>query len=118
MKGKIIDLSDPNPEQTDAYYRGVDAGEALSSQMIEELEERIVELEDVLSKLEVWSKAYPLQVFPEPDLELVMKALNVVGITLDVVSASAMRHVLKEVVKIISVALPAPRIKESENHDS
>ncbi len=71
----------------------------------EQLLNRIVELENILKSLRTWVKYYPLEVFPEPDLKLAMEALNVVGITLDAVSASSMRHVLTQVTEMINKAL-------------
>jgi len=66
--------------------------------------EKIAELEaveDKLQKIKNWCEAYPLDIFPEPDLKRAREALSVVGITLDSVSASNMRHVLKGVQDII-----------------
>ena len=47
-----------------------------------------------------WANAYPLSVFPEPDLEKAHELLQAEGMTLDAISANAMRHVLKGVVGI------------------
>ena len=69
---------------------------------IETLNARIVDLEDTLERLKHWVEYYPLKIFPEPDMKLAMKALNVVGINLDAVSASAMRHVLTQVTEEIN----------------
>lgn len=69
---------------------------------------RIAELEAVLESLRTWVEYYPLKIFPEPDMKLAMRALNVAGITLDAVSASAMRHVLKQIAEMIDKAQPAP----------
>ena len=61
--------------------------------------------EDALQKIGNWAKAYPLDIFPEPDFKKVRAVLNVVGITLDSVSASNMRHVISGVEQIVSEAL-------------
>ena len=45
-------------------------------------------------RIKQWCDAYPLAVFPEPDLKVARKGLESVGITMDQVSASNMRHVL------------------------
>lgn len=71
----------------------------------DELEKRISDLEDILEDLRKWVEHYPLKVFPEPDLELAAMALTAEGITLDAVSASAMRHVLTQVTKMIDKTL-------------
>lgn len=41
-----------------------------------------------------WIDAYPLDLFPEPDLKKAAKVLKENGLTLDAISASNMRHVL------------------------
>jgi hypothetical protein len=68
---------------------------------------RIDELEEALWCIAQWSDAYPLDVFPEPDLEKVRQLLAAGGITLDSVSASRARHVVKGVGKIAKDALGA-----------
>ncbi len=59
------------------------------------------ELEDKLQKIDNWCKAYPLDMFPEPDLKRAGVILKAHGMTLGAISASSMRHVLKGIQKII-----------------
>lgn len=68
--------------------------------------DRIDQLETVLNRLRSWARAYPLDVFPEPDFIKVRELLAAGGITIDAVSASNMRHVIYEVQKMISKVLP------------
>jgi hypothetical protein len=58
-------------------------------------------LDECLQEITQWCNAYSLTVFPEPDLKKAHELLKAGGITLDAVSASAMRHVLEGVAKII-----------------
>lgn len=58
-------------------------------------------LEDKLDKIKAWCKAYPVTMFPKPDLKKAAKALKDNGMRLDDISASNMRHVLEGVQKII-----------------
>lgn len=62
-------------------------------------------MENALERISRWAKAYPLEVFPEPDFVEVRKALKEHGISLDAVSASNMRHVIKGVSDIVDNAL-------------
>jgi hypothetical protein len=55
---------------------------------------------DLAEELIQWSEAYPIDIFPEPDLRRVHELLQSCGMTLDAVSASAMRHVTREVAKM------------------
>ena len=68
-------------------------------------EERIKELEDALTRIDTWAKAYPLDIFPKPDLKQVAKVLKAAGMTLDAISADAMRHVLDGVKDITEQAI-------------
>ena len=61
--------------------------------------------EEALRKIDNWAKAYPLEVFPEPDFKKVHKVLKAAGLSLDDVSASNMRHVIKGVKGIAEQAL-------------
>jgi hypothetical protein len=58
--------------------------------MNDELSEALGDFDHALAQL---AKAYPLSVFPEPDLKAAHAALQAAGMTLDAVSASNMRHV-------------------------
>lgn len=62
-------------------------------------------LADALKTIIVWADAYPLDVFPEPDLDVARQLLEAGGLTLDAVSASAMRHCLEGVRRIAQEAL-------------
>ena len=61
-----------------------------------------------MHQIETWAEAYPLAVFPEPDFVKAHEALKSVGLTLDAVSASAMRHVITKVREIARAALKEP----------
>jgi hypothetical protein len=62
-------------------------------------------LEQALYRIVQWSEAYPLDVFPEPDLKRARELLAAGGITLDAVSAHCMRHVVEGVGRIAREAL-------------
>jgi len=72
---------------------------------IHHLEQRIDRLEDALWGIKKWSEAYPLAVFPEPDLKKAAELLRAGGTTLDAISAHCMRHVIEGVGKIAREAL-------------
>lgn len=65
-------------------------------------------LEEALQRIATWADAYPLSVFPEPDLERAAAVLKAAGMTLDAISASAMRHVITQVGDIARKALATP----------
>jgi hypothetical protein len=71
------------------------------------LTEREERLEDALRQIVRWADAYPLDIFPEPDLKLAHDLLTAHGVTLDALSAHAMRHCLVGVRKIADDALNA-----------
>lgn len=62
-------------------------------------------LREALQRIEQWGRAYPLSVFPEPDFGKAREALEAAGLTLDAVSASNMRHVVRGVSEIARAAL-------------
>ncbi len=68
-------------------------------------EARAEQYKDALHQIDNWAKAYPLDVFPEPDFKQVRAALEAAGITLDSVSASNMRHVIQDVEGMVRKAL-------------
>jgi hypothetical protein len=65
---------------------------------------RIEHLENILQQIKTWCNAYPLAVFTEPDWAKAHKVLTENGMTLDGISAAAMRHVLSGIVAIIEAA--------------
>ena len=69
------------------------------------LQARIEAMEDAFRKIQKWSAAYPIEVFPEPDFGRARDVLKSAGMTLDAISASNMRHVLKGVNAIVQAVL-------------
>lgn len=68
----------------------------------------IERLEEAVWRIAQWADAYPYEVFPEVDAEYHSRARKVLeadGMTLDRLSASAMRHVVQGVGKIAKEAL-------------
>jgi len=62
-------------------------------------------LAEALQHIDQWSRAYPVTVFPEPDLKRAHELLTAGGMTLDAISADAMRHVVLGVGRIARDAL-------------
>lgn len=62
-------------------------------------------METALRQIMAWSEAYPLTVFAEPDYKKAAELLRAGGMTLDSISADAMRHVVEGVGKIAREAL-------------
>jgi hypothetical protein len=73
--------------------------------MISSADDEIERLRAALEEIAAWSRAYPLAVFPEPNLERATALLAAGGMTLDAVSAAAARHVLAGVEGIARRAL-------------
>jgi hypothetical protein len=68
----------------------------------------IEHLRDALWQIAQWADAYPLEVFPKVTEDYAMRAHEVLtanGMTLDRLSAHAMRHVVQGVGKIAKEAL-------------
>jgi hypothetical protein len=79
------------------YVRGLDD--------IAASEDKLARATEALERIDQWAKAYPLDVFPEPDWKKARKLLEDGGMTLDAISASNMRHVVKGVGAIVTDAL-------------
>ena len=62
-------------------------------------------LREAIGLLQNWVKAYPLEMFPEPDLKLARKLLTDGGVSYDALNVYAMRHVINGVGRIIDEAL-------------
>lgn len=61
---------------------------------ITKLEDKFEDVQILLERMQQWCDAYPLDMFPEPDLKLARALLAAGGITLDSVTVYAMRHVV------------------------
>uniref|UniRef100_A0A6M3JAN2 Restriction alleviation protein n=1 Tax=viral metagenome TaxID=1070528 RepID=A0A6M3JAN2_9ZZZZ len=73
--------------------------------LVDELEKSEDKLRDAMERINNWAKAYPLALFPKPDLKRAAKILKDSGMTLDDIQADAMRHVLDGVKDIVEQAL-------------
>ena len=62
-------------------------------------------MQEALERIVSWSEAYPLDIFPEPDMKRARELLAAGGITLDAVSAYCMRHVISGVGEIAREAI-------------
>lgn len=62
-------------------------------------------MRDMIQQIADWQKAYPIEVFLEPDFKRAAEVLKDAGITLDAISASNMRHVLNGIKKIVDIGL-------------
>ena len=61
---------------------------------------------EAVEKITDWKdKAYPLDIFPEPDLKKAHELLTSGGMSIDTISASAIRFVLGRVCEILAAAL-------------
>jgi len=69
------------------------------------LQAKVERQETALERLRQWAKAYPVRAFPEPDFIVARKVLAEYEISLDAVSASNMRHVIRQVSEILEQAL-------------
>jgi len=70
-----------------------------------DLVKEVIWLRAALADIVRWADAYPLTIFPEPDMALAHKLLKAGGVSLDAVSASNMRCVLKGVRAIAAAGL-------------
>jgi hypothetical protein len=70
-----------------------------------QIEDRNDDLLNALQRIVQWSEAYPLDIFPTPDLKKARDLLAAGGITLDAISAHCMRLVVEGVGKIARAAL-------------
>jgi hypothetical protein len=71
----------------------------------ERLDDRVSDLTEALQRIAQWADAYPLAVFPEPDLAKAAAVLRMHGMTIDGISAHVARHVVEGVGKIAREAL-------------
>lgn len=65
---------------------------------------KLERMEDALRQIKNWSQAYPLKIFPKPNLRKAAKVLKDNGMTLDSISADNMRHVFEGINDIVGEA--------------
>ena len=65
----------------------------------------IERLQAALHEIDQWSRAYPFRIFPEPDFEKAHELLQVGGMTVDAISATAIRRAIEGVGEIARRAL-------------
>jgi hypothetical protein len=93
--------------EADAEIERLSAALKTANEQAEKFERSWYLRGDALEKLEQWARAYPLSVFPEPDLKRAHELLTAGGISFDSVSASNMRHVIEQTKKIVEEGLRA-----------
>jgi hypothetical protein len=68
-------------------------------------DDEVERLREALERVRQWTEAYPLDIFPEPDWQKARRLLEAGGMTLDSVSAGAMRRVVDGLGKVVREAL-------------
>lgn len=68
---------------------------------IKKLQAENERLKEALERIQNWARAYPLNIFPKPDLKKAHKILKAAGMTLDAISADNMRHILDGIKNIV-----------------
>lgn len=81
----------------------------MTTDIQDQSDQRKVDVEALIEELEQWQRAYPLDMFPEPDLERAAEILSDHGMTLDAISASNMRHVVDKIVPPVLAVLKDQR---------
>ena len=123
LQAKVAELREALKETSREYRSGYLKGgsirvsdmrtEAIASTSTQWLDNKLTEAktealeamenqEEILHKINDWIVAYPLNIFPEPDFKKAAQVLKDAGMTLDAISASNMRHVLKGIAEIIN----------------
>ncbi len=90
-------LCHPEPEPMPAADRHSSGGDGLEAE--------VSRLRETLDGLKEWAAAYPVSVFPEPDMAKASASLEANGQTLDAVSASNFRYVLGQITERVDAAL-------------
>ena len=69
------------------------------------IEQENTRLKEAIEFVDNWCKAYPIEIFPEPDMKKAHEILKKHGMTLDAIGASNMRHVINGVREELKKAL-------------
>ncbi len=103
LKGNIEGCLNEDCLQHDSWYaqeqqKKIEELTAKRSKAVE----RLLHLQDKIVDIKLWCVAYPIDIFPEPDLQKAAKVLKENNMRLDDITASNMRHVLKGIQAIIN----------------
>lgn len=104
VDANVTGNSDPSPDEYEelaATARMLERQLAAERERADRAEADFDRIENVLHRIQQWCRAYPLDVFPEPDFVKAKALLERGGITLDAVSASNMRHVVNQISQMI-----------------
>jgi tyrosyl-tRNA synthetase len=82
----------------------IDGNKTLAADLLTAMAEN-ERLREALERIEQWSEAFPVDIFPEPDLKKAREVLTAHGMTLDSIAAKAERHIIDGVGKIARAAL-------------
>ena len=93
-------------EKTILFNAAITEGRAIKADR-DALRADVAALGEALLKIVEWGDAYPITVFPEPDLKQARRVLEEAGMTLDSISAGAMRHAITGAANIARAALAA-----------
>lgn len=102
---EVASLQAQNAELEESLSEQIDTGLEHADEVIA-LRERVDAQGEILHRIKQWSEAYPIDVFPEPNLKNARNALLSAGETLDAVSAYAMRHVVTKIAAMIPTPTP------------
>ena len=94
-----------DPQEDDGCVDGVSLSTWQKRPIEDALRAENEKLKEALKLLRNWTKAYPLDMFPEPDLKLARKLLTDGGVSYDALNAYSMRHVINGVARIIDEAI-------------
>ena len=70
--------------------------------IVEIYEAKLEQVREPFRQINDWTKAYPIDISPEPDLQKAREVLEKNGMTLDSISAHAMRYVVNGIAEIIN----------------
>jgi hypothetical protein len=98
-KEEQVDFDEGNFKQQLEIAKRLDRVDTALAKRLSQNMARNAALKNMLQR---WLSAYPLDIFPEPDLAKAAELLKAGGQTLDAISASNMRHTLQQVLQMIA----------------
>lgn len=96
--GELLGRNASKRSTIEAQAKEIERLKKVAHEFCDEIHEKAIEIErlnDSMHKINQWLEAYPVDLFPEPDLEKAHKVLKENGINLGAISASNFRHIIK-----------------------